>query len=336
MFKATSLCQQFLTENFWLAASTRETTERAFRNFARATGNRRIDRFGPDDGERFKGWMLRTGRSKTTANIYLRSVSRVFNWAVVTKRLIKENPISATKQFKVTRNPIVIYEDWQVGRMLRCAPDLRWQAIILTAWTTGLRRGAILNLTRDNIRGDYVFVEPKRNTKMTWEWEPKDREIRKVPLVPQLKKILDRLGDSFYLLLAKSRYERNIEASLKGLLSERLRKCPEENFRRKFVAIQKKAFGRQIGDFHRFRKTYTTIMCGKLPDYFVMRLTGHSNLKTMTYYLASRESYFDQARQIASDAIKEGPSINERPHIRIGFMEDPMGDTGLEPVASCV
>ena len=236
----------------------------------------------------------------------------------------------------MTRNPVVIYEDWQVERMLRYAPDLRWQAIILTARTTGLRRGAILNLTRDNIRGDYVFVEPKRNTKMTWEWEPKDREIRKVPLVPQLKRIFERLGDSFYLLLTKSRYERNIESSRKGLLSERLRKCPEENFRRKFVAIQKKAFGRQIGDFHRFRKTYTTIMCGKLPDYFVMRLTGHSNLKTMTYYLASRESYFDQARQIASEVIKEAPRLTRGPISEKRFVETSLGDTGLEPVASCV
>ncbi len=312
MFKTTTLCRHFLQENFWLAGSTRDTTERAFRYFAQAVGNREIDRVEPSDGEHFKGWMLKTYRSKTTANIYLRSISRVFNWAVEPMKILKQNPLSGIKQFRTTRKPIVVYEDWQVERMIRFAPNLRCKGIILAAWTTGLRRGAILNLTLDNIRDGYVFVEPKRNGRTTWEWEPKDKEIRKVPLVSRLKEMFDLLNGCLYPFIPQKRYANMIHLNSLGMLTERVRKCPIQNFRRTFVNIQRKAFGRQIGDFHRLRKTYTTMMCEELPNHFVMRLTGHSNLRTMMYYLASRESHFEQARQIASGRIKKDLSIAER------------------------
>ena len=325
MFVATTLCHHYLQENFWLAESTRDTTERAFRYFAQAVGNRDIDRIEPSDGERFKGWMLKTYRSKTTANIYLRSISRVFSWAVEPMKILKHNPLGGIKQFRTTRKPIAVYEDWQVERMIRFAPNLREKGIILTAWTTGLRRGAILNLTLDNIRNGFVYVEPKRNSSTTWEWEPKDKEIRKVPLVARLKSLLDLLNGCLYPFISQKRYARMIYLNSMGMLTERQRKCPIQNFRRTFVTIQRKAFGRQIGDFHRFRKTYTTMMCEKLPHHFVMRLTGHSNLKTMTYYLASRESHFEQARQIASGRIKKDLSDMERPQRNVALATTPYG-----------
>lgn len=299
MIKATTLGQLYLEENFWLAANTKDTVGRAVEYFVSACGNREIDRIDPADGERYKGWHLKTHRSKTTANVHLRSFKRLLNWAVETRGLIASNPLAATKQFKVTRNPVVAYEPWQVERMIQHAPSLRWKAILLAAWTTGLRRGALLNLTADNIREDFVYVEPKRKTLRTWPWEPKDKEIRRVPCVGVLNLMLGGLSrECFYPLLAPRRYRSMLSRSEQGILGERQMKCPEENFRRTFVQVQIKAFGRQIGDFHQLRKTYTTERCDEgLPAHFVMRLTGHSSLKTMTYYLASRESYFDMARK---------------------------------------
>lgn len=299
MITATTLCQHFLDEQCWLAGSTRDTVKRAFDYFAEAVCNREIDRIEPSDGERYKGWHLKTFRSKNTANMHLRSVKRVLNWAVETRGLLKVNPLAATKQFKITRNPVVAYESWQVERMIRYAPDLRWKAIIMAAWTTGLRRGALLNLTVDNIRDGFVYVEPKRKTSRTWPWEPKDQEIRQVPCVGVLKTMFDVLGEScHYLLLAPKKYAILLQRSSQGIITERSRKCPLENFTRTFNGIQRQAFGRQLGDFHQLRKTYTTDCCDEgLPAHFIMKLTGHSNLKTMTYYLAGRESYFTMARK---------------------------------------
>ncbi|MBN2314453.1 MAG: site-specific integrase [Sedimentisphaerales bacterium] len=306
MIKALSLCQLYLEETWWnYAEITQKTIHRAWQYFVMACGNRPIDHIEPSDGEKFKAWHLQTHRSKTTANIHLRSVKATLTWAVQTKRLLAVHPLKPIKEFKVTRKPVRIYEDYQVARMLRFAPSLQWKGILLTAWTTGLRRGAILNLTLDNIRNGFVFVEPKHNTARTWEWEPKDKEQRKVPLVPELAEYYKQLP-CHYPHLTPKQYARLLSLKDAGFLKEELRKCPLENFRRTFVGIQRSAFGRQIGDFHMLRKTFTTNMCGRLPEHFVMRLTGHSNLKTMTYYLASRESYYVQASKIAQDAIKNG------------------------------
>jgi integrase len=332
MLKATTLCQQYLQENFWLAKSTRETTERAFKYFATACGNREIDRIETSDGEKFKGYMLQRHNAKNSVNMYLRAIKSVLTWASTTKKLIEGNSLTLTHQFKVTRNPVRIYEDYDIERMIQYAPSLRWKGIILCAWTTGLRRGEITNLTVDNIRNGYIWVEPKKNTSKTWEWEAKDKEIRRLPLVPQLKEIVENL-DCYYLFLSQKRYASLIFKSSLGLMTEDERKCPEQNFRRTFVTIQRKAFGRQVGDFHQFRKTYITKMCEQLPQHFVMQLSGHSNLKTLTYYQGVRESYYDSALKIASKAIKKDSFVSPR---ESQATTNTLGGTGLEPVTSCV
>lgn len=307
MVKLRTLCQNYLAENFWLAESTKETTERAFRYLIECVGNRNIDRVNYQRCSAYKGWLLKTGRSRTTANIYLRSLSPVFNWAVLLG-LITANPVVNVKQFKITRKPVRIYEDWQFERMFRYALNDRWRAVLLCARTTGMRRGEILNLTLDNIRGGFVFVEPKRESKTTWLWEPKDKEIRRIPLIESLAGLIRSLGSHSYPMLSAERYGNIMKLEAAGLLNGRIRRCPDQNFRRSFVNIQRRAFGRQIGDFHSFRKTYTTLMCEHLPNDFVMKLTGHNSLKTMTYYLSSRESYYSTAREIASRVIKNGVS----------------------------
>jgi len=307
MLTFVTLGQQYVCENFWLAQSTRETVERACRYFAQATGNRRIDRISPDHGQKYKGWLLKTGRSKNTANMYMRAVKSVFSWAVQSKKILPENPLVGLKQFRVTRRPIRIYERRELLRMLDCCPSQRWRLILLCAYTTGMRRGEILNVTWDNIRNGFIHVEPKRNTKQTWEWEAKDKELRQVPLVDELDQAMQSQQSLLYPFLTEAIYQRMLRLSQSGLLNERQRKCPDWNFRRSFVRIQKKAFGRQINNFHGFRKTYTTLMAEVLPQHFVMRLTGHNSSKTMTHYLAVRQSYYSMARELASNAIKKGP-----------------------------
>lgn len=305
MVKLSTLCEQYLNEQWWLSGSTKETTHRAFRYLIRTVGDLLIGRLTYRHGEQYKGWLLKYGSSKNTVNMYLRALKPVFNWAINIK-ILDANPLQKCKQLKITRKPIRLYEDYEFDRLLRFAPNTRWRAILLTARTTGLRRGAILNLTKDNIRNEYVFVEPKRDTDRTWEWEPKDQEIRSVPLIKPLAELLCGMN-CFYPLLSRRRYENILQLKAAGFLKERIRRCPDENFRRDFVAIQRKAFGRQIGDFHSLRKTYITEMANELPPHFVCRLSGHSDVRTMvTYYTAVKSEQYEKARRIAANAIKTG------------------------------
>lgn len=299
MVRLTTLCEAFFEENTWYANKTKENARRAFRYLSELVGNITVDRLDFGRCEKFRNWLWKSGRSKNTANMYLRALGPILDWAVQ-HRILRVNPAVGVKQFKVTQKPIRVYENWECERMYRAAPDDRWRAILLAARTTGLRRGELLNLTRKNIRQGFVYVEPKLQTKETWPWEPKDKAIRKVPLVDVLGSLLENLP-CFYVFLTEDLYKSNLDRQAAGVLNEDRRKCPDLNFRRTFVQIQKRAFGRQIGDFHSLRKTYITEMANHLPQYFVMKLSGHSSSKTMTtYYTACRESMFDDARKIAS------------------------------------
>lgn len=308
MVKLKTLTENYLQENFYLAQSTKDTTERSVNYFVSVAGNLNLDVLEYRHFEKYKNFLLKSHRAKTTANMYVRAIRPVLNWAIKLK-LIEANPMDGLKEFKITPKPIKIYEDWEVERMLRYS-NLRWKAIIVCARTTGLRRGEILNLTLNNIRSGFVWVEPKRDTTKTWEWEPKDKEIRRVPLVSQLR---DLINGDFYPMLPPAVYENLLKLKRAGLLTERRRKRPNDNFRRDFVNIQRKAFGRQIGDFHSLRKTYATEMCEVLPQHFVMKLTGHSSAKTMTHYLSARESYYNTARDVAARCIKTGTLACRRP-----------------------
>ena len=74
-----------------MAASTLETAERAGRYAIAACGNLEIDQLEYSHGEQFRNWMLKTGRKKTSANIYLRSLQAVLSWATE-KGIFLPNP----------------------------------------------------------------------------------------------------------------------------------------------------------------------------------------------------------------------------------------------------
>ncbi len=324
MLKIRTLAEEYFQENFFYAKKTRCNTIRAFQYLADLSGNITIDRLDFTHLEKFRNWLLQSGRGKNTANIYLRSLSPVFAWAVQ-RQLVRVNPAVGVKQFKVCQKPIRVYTDAEFERLYRAAPSERWRAILLTARTTGLRRGELLNLTQDNIRQGFVFVEPKRETRTTWPWEPKDKEIRKVPLIKDAAILLSALS-CYYPLLAPAVYDNCLRLRAAGVMSEDRRKCPDLNFERTWWKIQIKAFGRRIGSFHDLRRTYLTEMCDNLPEYFVLRLSGHSNSKTLqTYYTSVRESMFDTAREIASGEQKRASLEGSQPEKRLSELLAPTG-----------
>ena len=170
MATLSTLCADYRREQrFELAHSTRTTARRACELFDRWAKSPAVESLSPKLGDGFRNHLVETGRGKTTANIYVRSILALLNWAVETDRLTA-NPLIGVRQFRVTRKAVTIYEDWQFERMLHCLPrptandpdrDVRWLGLLWGARTTGLRRGALLNLTAANIRGGMGWVEPK-------------------------------------------------------------------------------------------------------------------------------------------------------------------------------
>lgn len=294
------LCAEYISaRQFELAEATRATLERSVRwlcHWMRAVDVSRLDRAA---GQKWRNWLVATGRRPSTANMYVRAIKAMLTYAR-RKKWIAHHPFDGVAEIRVTPRSVTVYEDWQFLRMLHFLPpattqdpqrDVRWLGLLWGARTTGFRRGELLNLTWDNVRGGMVYVEPKEATDRTWPWTPKTRRTRRVPLLPQFAAVLESRRERYYPLVSSAIAEKLLDGSLSG----DWRRCPEYNFRRTFVGIHRRAFGRQIGDFHQLRRTWTTDLADVLPDSALMQLGGWQRRETVGRYAGVRGSHYELA-----------------------------------------
>ncbi len=306
MVKLTSAISLYLQENFYLAHKTKDGKRRAFRYLVEVLGDKLINSLTLDHCEHYKRYLLvGRGLAKSSANIMMRDVGSVLQWAVEVKKLMPENPMAKVKQFKVGQNKIHIWESEHFWQMMEYASPI-WQIRLLLG-RCGLRRGAVLNITRDNIRDGYIFVEPKRETETTWPWAAKDHECRAIPMPDSFDDYL-ALTACYYPAVSVRVYENSLRLQKRGLLTETRRKTPDQNFNRDFRDLQMAAFGKLAGSFHDLRRTFiTAALEGHIPLHVVKALSGHSKTETlMTYYTAVRESMLESARGILNNSIKKG------------------------------
>jgi integrase len=53
----------------------------------------------------------------------------------------------------------------------------------------------VLNLTVNDVdfgRG-FICVQPKKETRFTWRWQVKDKDVREVPLIEELARLLTQI-----------------------------------------------------------------------------------------------------------------------------------------------
>jgi len=192
--------------------------------------------------------------------------------------------------------------------------DRLWQARLLLAKTAGLRRGEMLNLTIDDCdfgRG-IINIQPKRETAYTWRWVPKGKARRQLPMTKDVSARLIELArelaaDQPYLLITADRYRRVMELKARGRLADRIRRCPDENFAKPFERIRHRA-GVSAGTYHDLRRTCITewLECGLQP-HEVRQLAGHVDIDTtMRYYVTTRESLLDRAREASTGVFDTG------------------------------
>jgi len=343
------LCAQYLSvREYELDEATKAGALLACRSYDRMPDCAPLLTMDKAIGNRFKNWLVASGRSMTTANIYLRVIHPVLAFGVE-QGLWPTHPWQEVRQFRVPEKPVTIYEDEQFERMLFFLPrptaadpqrDLRWLAILWGARTTGFRRGELLNLTGDNIRGGLCWVEPKKATNKTWPWQIKTKRIRKVPLAPQFREALEPFRNRHYPMVLPSMVARLVSGELAG----RWRKCPEFCFTRTFAAIQVRAFGHKVNDFHGFRRTFTTDMAEELPDRAVMELTGHTRRETLNRYTCCRPTHWQRAYEIVARIGKNRASVGvyssalngELCTVRGPEIGQKVGGDGYDPSTSCV
>ena len=243
--------------------STADSAAYRMRDLINAIGNKYADEVTYNDCERFQQHCIDRGLSPATVNTHIKMVKRIFSLAVK-RGLIEENPFLGLPLLKVPRKHVRLFNANEFDRIMRAARTQIWKARILLAKTAGLRRGEILNLTIGDIdfANKKIFVQPKKETSQTWRWVVKDKDRREVPLTDEAAQLLVDIHAELpegqpYLLLSPERYQHLLKLKAKGLLIDRVRKCPDGNCRRNWQMICKRA-GISDGTFHDLRATCIT------------------------------------------------------------------------------
>ena len=293
----SQILMKYLAQNKRIEPATAALTRRAFRQLADT------ESFGPGYAADFQNSILDSGRNRTTANIYVKTIRPVLNWAV-RRGLISQNPFAELRLFKIPKKRIRTYGPTEIKAMLDSANEI-WRARILLGVTAGLRRSEVLNLTVDDIDFEHgiIYVQAKRDTDVTWRWQPKDHDCRRTILTAEthnslIKLIMELPAGQSYPLLTERRYFRLLLLKKEGGLSSRVRVVPDENFSRPFQKILSRAKVRH-GTFHDLRRTWVTRLLEKnLPPHAVREMAGHASIDTTLQYYAAcnNQTMFDRAR----------------------------------------
>jgi integrase len=295
--------------------STRREIISAMKDFIGTIGNIDFRNVALMHGELYLQACLDRGNSKATTAKKLRHIKRVFKLAVNRKQL-DENPLQYIALPKMPKKKINIYADSQCMMIQKAAQEyagkwdqkisVKWDLLITVALATAMRRAELLNCTWADVDFDAQTIEvnPKQNTKDTWEWLIKDSDHRTLPLT---EGIIQMLADHQtqqpeghpYIFVPPARYDyiQNVlRPKGKWTLTDARLKIVN-NFRRQFNAILKKA-GVKNGTFHDIRRTAITMwFANGMSEHDVMVLAGHSSFATThEFYLAVADDLIDRAR----------------------------------------
>ncbi len=265
--------------------------------------------------EGFVAMRFKSGKSVATVNKDITTLKRVFNLAIDPRGYLHEdqNPFVKIKRRKKTPKPLRYVSVEEYCKLFETANDLWWKGVIAVAYGSGLRREEILNLTWPDIdfEKNQIHVTAKENTLKTIEWEPKDHEIRVVPMSNQVKQLLEDIRllcpkHHKYPFIAPARF-RHIGKRLKAGTWNSTRHT-QNNLIRDFEVIQKHA---EISKctLHDLRRSAITNWAQYLQIQVVQQLAGHSNITTTRkYYLMVRDEDMDTASEVM-DKILESAKI---------------------------
>ena len=200
--------------------------------------------------------------------------------------------------------------------LIDASPTLKWKVFLSLLYTTGLRLDEARHLTWADIDFEQaiVRVSAKRNSKSLVPWEPKDHEIRHIPLCQEMTGLLTQRQEKApervpYVFLTAERYAHVMELVGKGKWSQE--KDLINNVLRSLKVIRRRA-GISHCTIHDFRRSCITNWARQLPAPVVQKLAGHDSLETtMKYYIVVQEVDLESARCVGSKYLS-GAGVGDR------------------------
>jgi integrase len=250
----------------------------------KAFGDKKIGQITVGDVQRLHNSIAARGRpgSPSTANRYLGVLSSVFNKAKDWGDFYGDNPCLAIKKLREPAHRVRYLTREEMARLLAVAhPRLR--PILACALMTGMRRGEILGLRWENVdaRAEALHI-----------LESKSGRPRVVPMLPQLKSVLESIGPR-----ASGRVFQIPVISVRRYFAQALRAAGVEKFR-----------------FHDLRHTFASHFAMTTGNLTVLQnILGHSTpAMTMRYaHLSRAHLASEMARFQAGMALPEPTRLLE-------------------------
>ena len=294
-----------------VAYATLDDQNRALRFFKNFIGGSvLLSKIKPRHAEAFIAHRLSTVPSVSTVNKDIRTLRSIFNLAIEPRGYLPEgqNPFAKIKKRKTTESKIRYVEVKEYRALANEAKDVWWNALISIAYASGLRRNEILHLTWADIdfENQQIYINPKKETVETIEWEPKDHEKRVLPMADETVQLLVDLQtqaeEGFpYIFISPERFKRIRERQKVGKWNPRSEII--NNLRKNFHITRRRA-GVTECTLHDLRRSAITNWASQLPIQVVQQLAGHSDITTTRkYYLTVRSEDMVSANKVLNDIL---------------------------------
>lgn len=281
-------------------------------------GSRPLQRISPQDAELYVRRRSEANVSVSTINKEIATLKRVFNLASDRRGYLPEgqNPFKKIKSRRVSCKPVRYVSAEEFRRLIASARTLRWRVLLTLLYTTGLRLEEACNLAWSDVdfeRG-MLRVSAKRDAEITVPWEPKDHELRQLPLSQEVLALLAewqmQVPDEVpYLFVTGERYELVMRLLAQGHWHEG--RELNNNMLRGFKAIRRRS-GIASCTLHDLRRSCITNWARSIPLHVVRVLAGHSSLETTRkYYLAVEEADLAKARDVQSKILMAASTDQE-------------------------
>jgi len=296
------------------ADSSRALKGRAVKFFVQTCGDLAVDAVKRQHIDTYKSMLVRQGRSKSSANIYLTNLAPFFGW-LRDNNYIDTNPFAGWRRYTPEQKVRTIYDSSELYRLITVG-GLEWETLIALSACCSLRRSECLNIIRDDIKDGWLHIRGKKQTAQTWPWSIKNHAEALIKL-PKFRLDdleidvgawfvelgLDRPTSQPYLLVSPRQYRKMMHLQAENSLTWELRNCPTGNFTRAWRQLQDNA-GVKKRRFQDLRGTYATVLrkSGMGLDE-VSRLMRHKSISTThQFYLR-----YDQAEL----AVKSNNTIEK-------------------------
>jgi integrase len=298
------LREEFEAKHPELEDGTRYMRRLGFDYLIQIVGDKSVASFALEDAEAFRAALLIRWKPVTAAS-YLKMVRPPFRWWQYRQKTFCDF-WAELPRIKVPKTKPKMYSDGEVQAILAGAEDdALTQGRITLMVTTGMRRGEVLNLRREDINWEdgIIHVQSKGDSFDGWAWNPKDKDCRQLPLTPQARDVLQKRQAALpalqpYLMLSERRYAYLMWLKSRGQLTTRMRKCPDENWR-PFRKLRRKIGITDKANKH-FRNTCLTNWLRDGLDLATVRdLAGHSSMETTEVYI------------VADSAVKKAGQLSE-------------------------